>query len=737
MSATQAVAELEMTSEQPPAMSITDEDGTAIPVEEADDMPESEHTPASDMHAIRAVAPFNIATTRKIIRQVEYYFSDQNLPTDSHLLGLAGGDGNGPVSFNQVTGWKKMRGFKPRSSVRDALSQSTVLELLDEGKKIKRRFPLMAKIQVAPQVDIKAEYIEKTLAANPHLTKNMLKPTGFEKFYADSPVSPQQHEKILKLYDPELCFETRIENAIRHYRSRRKMHQHTLRIFERWMIFGGIDTSPGAFNGGIDEDEYDDLDKYDIAARKFSYYVDDFFLYDEGNHYINFELVALAFLSTEFPELYDTSPANVRNACNVMVNFLNFLLHHDVCPEYAGQILAARQAVKVAEPELCKIPAANASLQLTGGFSTACAVLHDERYSPHESTGSKWITHHDGKLSTTDATMILKTGLAAFATMEQLDEIQERYAKFKETAAAILAATAVETDAKVNTTNRATSEQADEDTTERAGSTQVDAADQASDHTRSDTTERVGNNAQPNTTKEADADQSVPSEQAHTAHPSTTGTADTKLTITNLTQSGSTGFEEPINTEALKNDRNDHADNHNLPEPVAMSESPFSVVASEFVGLEITALEKATGQSASVFNMVAGTIVPMMGIMRCRTWTNPDAIDVPADRPRLPDTFQFIVEEPVLQSCEVGMKLDAYVHQLDIGICWLDQVIRVYPTFYTTIPDYKAIKRRRLEAELAKERLAKKAGEDAAADGLIGHNTEPVSSQPLADEDDK
>ena len=75
----------------------------------------------------------------EIVRQVEFYFGDDNLRQDAHLLGLIK-EGNGSVSLNEVLGFRKMRHFKPKSAVKEAIKQqSTLLEVTADGKRIKRK----------------------------------------------------------------------------------------------------------------------------------------------------------------------------------------------------------------------------------------------------------------------------------------------------------------------------------------------------------------------------------------------------------------------------------------------------------------------------------------------------------------------------------------------------------------------------------------------------------------------
>jgi hypothetical protein len=61
--------------------------------------------------------------TAEIIRQIDHYFSDDNLRQDAHLLGLIK-EGNGTVSLNEVMGFKRMRKYKPSKSAGNSLSSS-------------------------------------------------------------------------------------------------------------------------------------------------------------------------------------------------------------------------------------------------------------------------------------------------------------------------------------------------------------------------------------------------------------------------------------------------------------------------------------------------------------------------------------------------------------------------------------------------------------------------------------
>ncbi|KAI9824407.1 MAG: hypothetical protein M1832_001942 [Thelocarpon impressellum] len=77
----------------------------------------------------------------EIRKQVEFYFSDSNLPMDKFLLAQTGGVENKPVSIKAIGNFKRMRHFQPYEAVVAALRDSTVLEVTeDEG--VKRKVPI-------------------------------------------------------------------------------------------------------------------------------------------------------------------------------------------------------------------------------------------------------------------------------------------------------------------------------------------------------------------------------------------------------------------------------------------------------------------------------------------------------------------------------------------------------------------------------------------------------------------
>lgn len=116
------------------------------------------------------------------------------------MLQCCGGRENLPVSITRICGFKKMRGFKPKSIVPTALRKSTFLVVSEDGKQVSRKVPLRGPCALDPDYykDDEIAYDprarvpavqpvpllpQKKAELPPGMTKNMMKPTGFEENY--------------------------------------------------------------------------------------------------------------------------------------------------------------------------------------------------------------------------------------------------------------------------------------------------------------------------------------------------------------------------------------------------------------------------------------------------------------------------------------------------------------------------------------------------------------------------
>ncbi|KAL0542676.1 hypothetical protein IC582_017749 [Cucumis melo] len=80
---------------------------------------------------------------QRIVKQVEYYFSDENLPSDKYLLGLIKKNKEGYVPIAIIASFKRMKKLThDRSFITAALRESSVLVVSSNGKKVKRLHPI-------------------------------------------------------------------------------------------------------------------------------------------------------------------------------------------------------------------------------------------------------------------------------------------------------------------------------------------------------------------------------------------------------------------------------------------------------------------------------------------------------------------------------------------------------------------------------------------------------------------
>ncbi|EXJ77055.1 lupus La protein [Capronia epimyces CBS 606.96] len=85
-----------------------------------------------------------------IRKQVEFYFSDSNLPHDKFLLSKVGGSQNNPVELTVIHSFKRMRHFQPFEAIVEALRESKILELTDDDTSVRRREPLPESLNNGP-----------------------------------------------------------------------------------------------------------------------------------------------------------------------------------------------------------------------------------------------------------------------------------------------------------------------------------------------------------------------------------------------------------------------------------------------------------------------------------------------------------------------------------------------------------------------------------------------------------
>ncbi|XP_061373051.1 la-related protein 6B [Gastrolobium bilobum] len=97
---------------------------------------EPDHSPSSK-------SKLSDEASQKILNQVEYYFSDLNLATTDHLMRFINKDPEGFVPISVVASFKKIKALiTSHSQLATVLRNSSKLVVSEDGKKIKRQYPL-------------------------------------------------------------------------------------------------------------------------------------------------------------------------------------------------------------------------------------------------------------------------------------------------------------------------------------------------------------------------------------------------------------------------------------------------------------------------------------------------------------------------------------------------------------------------------------------------------------------
>ncbi|KNG46968.1 hypothetical protein TW65_06142 [Stemphylium lycopersici] len=378
----------------------------------------------------------------EIRRQVEFYFSDENLPTDKHLLQCCNGRENDPVSINRICGFSKMRKYKPKTLVVQALRLSAFLEVSEDGKKIKRKVPLQGKclldpdffddedIAYDPRVRKPAQYpvplLPQKKAKYPEgVSKNMLKATGFEKTYIEPLLKPEEAAEEEEMYAPEKHFIERIELAIQRFKQTRRMHEMYSHVFSKLMRFGGVESGQRMYQG-ISRQEMNGMNAEEIAKALAIHNVP-WDRSDERQWIVDFAGICKAFLSSWYPAHYGYTLQAVKNACQVPRAFFKYLRFHNVCPEYDDQLAAALQICDTAEEQLPKVNAVG--IALPGHFNKSASVVFGGVqagiYTGDKSWAEEWrregMQIEEIGIREEVAKVSFGTGLAIMGTDEQFD----------------------------------------------------------------------------------------------------------------------------------------------------------------------------------------------------------------------------------------------------------------------------------------------------------------------------
>ncbi|PYI06369.1 hypothetical protein BO78DRAFT_461311 [Aspergillus sclerotiicarbonarius CBS 121057] len=249
---------------------------------------------------------------------------------------------------------------------------------------------------------------KKRSKPRPKSKRGKNKPTGFEEYYVDAPITPQQYEDEREIYDVSRPLLFRLEDALLRYQKNRRLESDRREVFLKYLAYGGVDVGQKMF-GGVDDRDLQALDSEQILQARALASIRK----DKSNLTVDFDAVVRGYLTSFFPYYFNPENEDMVKLATVTIrNFLSYLLYHDVCPEYKENIDQARTSCDIAAKELWKNQQFMA--KGPGDFNTACSTLFGGDLYNVSVLGHDWkSSKDDSPLLTNDAARkIIKFALA-------------------------------------------------------------------------------------------------------------------------------------------------------------------------------------------------------------------------------------------------------------------------------------------------------------------------------------
>ncbi|KAH8425417.1 uncharacterized protein LDX57_003170 [Aspergillus melleus] len=264
-------------------------------------------------------------------------------------------------------------------------------------------------------VDLMEPKKKKKTKRKPKSKRGLNKPTGFEEYSADAPMTPEQFEEEKSIYDSSRPLIHRIEDALLRYMKNRRIESDRRHVFMKYLSYGGVEVGPNMF-AGVDEQDMKEMDKEQILVTRAQTSIDN----DKLNLPVDFDAVVRGYLTSYFPYFFNPETEEMVKLATVTIrNFLSYLLYHDVCSEYKENIDAARKSCDIASKELWENQQFTA--KAPGDFNAACSTLFGGFLYNHYVEDDKWKNPKDkGVRMTKDiARKVVKFALAGAGSNEQ------------------------------------------------------------------------------------------------------------------------------------------------------------------------------------------------------------------------------------------------------------------------------------------------------------------------------
>lgn len=197
-----------------------------------------------------------------------------------------------------------------------------------------------------------------------------------EEYFADAPMTPEEYEEDQALYESHLPFIERILTAIQRFEQTRKLTPERRDIFYKWLSFGGVEVGPNMFQSMATMDT-SEMSKTDLAVAMSQVSLGT----DKHNtntpdaiYAIDFLGCMKAFLSRRASDIWGLEThEKIIEVTTTLERFMDYLLQHDVCPEYQQDVTTTRNFCRTAASELSACH--EAKRRLPGDFNFACSTI--------------------------------------------------------------------------------------------------------------------------------------------------------------------------------------------------------------------------------------------------------------------------------------------------------------------------------------------------------------------------
>ncbi|KAK5938487.1 hypothetical protein PMZ80_009458 [Knufia obscura] len=267
----------------------------------------------------------------------------------------------------------------------------------------------------------------------PASKRGLGKPTGMEPFFADPPLTPAEHAEEQKLYDSEISFLDRLLTAIQRFERTRRLVSEQRDVFYKWLHYGGIKVGPNIGVGGQDQAE---MDKDQVATALSRVQIPDELREalestdtDKPKYAVDFLGCTQSFMARSAPVLFafDTRD-DVQFVTRTVERFLDYLLQHDVCPEFSEKILEARKFCREATDQMWAC--AEAQRWMPGQFNMACSTKYGSLGDNFDGTSVWGGDTYDGTavfvgLTFEEADAIMRYAVAGAADQDVYDKFTQ------------------------------------------------------------------------------------------------------------------------------------------------------------------------------------------------------------------------------------------------------------------------------------------------------------------------